>query len=142
MRFNQKYISIILFLLCFICAYAQLDKNKPQIGYVYPAGARQGKTVQIMAGGQFLRGASDVYISGEGVSAKVIRHTRMINNLNGDQRKELQRQLKYTKDLEHGVVDKKSQSSPKAKKSKNKMSNDELHKAVMSNSLDSSQTEQ
>ena len=94
MQHTLKIFLYVVLMMCVFNAHAQLDKNKPQIGYLYPAGAQQGKTVQISAGGQFLRGASDVYISGEGVSAKVIRHARMIGNLNGDQRKELQRRLK------------------------------------------------
>jgi hypothetical protein len=46
----------------------------PHIGYVYPAGGRQGDTFQIEISGQYLDGASNVYVSGSGVRATVIEH--------------------------------------------------------------------
>ena len=49
-------------------------KRVPHIGYLYPAGGQQSTVFQINAGGQFLRGITNVYISGEGVTASVTRH--------------------------------------------------------------------
>jgi hypothetical protein len=51
-------------------AWAQ-QQNTPHAGYVYPAGARVGTTVEVVVGGQFLDGASNAYVSGEGVQALV-----------------------------------------------------------------------
>ncbi len=48
----------------------------PHIGYVYPAGGRQGTTVDVTVGGQFLDGAGRVYISGAGVEATVVEHVK------------------------------------------------------------------
>lgn len=69
-----------------------------QIGYLYPAGGQQGTTVQIIAGGQFLRGADKAYITGDGVTVKSVRYMRSFQNINGDQRKELTRMFKELRD--------------------------------------------
>src|SRR5512143_991446 len=50
------------------------QSRTPHIGYVYPAGGRQGDTFQIEISGQYLDGASNVYVSGSGVRAVVIEH--------------------------------------------------------------------
>ncbi len=42
-----------------------------QVGYVYPAGGKQGSTFEVVVAGQFLVGASNVLISGTGVEAKI-----------------------------------------------------------------------
>jgi len=54
-------------------ARAQRD---PRIGYVYPAGGRQGTAFQVAIGGQYLDGVANVYISGGGVQAAVIEHKK------------------------------------------------------------------
>jgi hypothetical protein len=83
----RKLILMNTICLCVAGATAAMDSNKATIGYLYPAGAQQGQTVQIIAGGQFLRGAKEVYISGEGVSAKVVKNAQAVQRLNTDQRK-------------------------------------------------------
>ena len=74
-------------------AAAQAVRREPHVGYLYPAGGRQGTTVRVLVGGQFLRGLDRVVVSGEGVSAKVIEHYRPLRNLDADQRKLLQQRL-------------------------------------------------
>ena len=49
----------------------QAQQGDPHAGYAYPAGGRQGTTVELQIGGQFLDGATDVLISGSGVQATV-----------------------------------------------------------------------
>jgi len=66
----------------------------PHIGYVYPAGGRQGTTVELAVGGQYLNNASGAFVSGAGVEAKVGEFTRPLtqkefNDLR-DKLKELQ----------------------------------------------------
>jgi hypothetical protein len=51
----------------------------PHIGYVYPAGGRQDTTFEVSVGGQFLQGASEAYISGDGVRATVEKYVRPLN---------------------------------------------------------------
>jgi len=94
----RKLILMNTICLCAAGATAALDSNKATVGYLYPAGAQRGQTVQIIAGGQFLRGAKNVYFSGEGVSAKVVRNMRTIQRLNGDQQKEFRRLFEEARD--------------------------------------------
>jgi len=51
----------------------------PHVGYVYPAGGRQGTTFQVTLGGQFLGGATNIYVSGAGVKAAVVEYSRPLN---------------------------------------------------------------
>ena len=53
---------------------------RPYIGYVYPAGGRQGTTFQIRLGGQNLDDVSAVLVSGTGVQAKVTENFRRLGN--------------------------------------------------------------
>src|SRR5579885_606463 len=46
--------------------------SSPRIGYVYPAGGRQGTTFQVAIGGEFLEGAATAEFSGGGITARVI----------------------------------------------------------------------
>lgn len=74
------------------------NRRNPQIGYLYPAGGQQGTVIQITAGGQFLRGVTDVYVSGEGVHASVIQYIKPFRNLQKEQRQLLQRRLREVRD--------------------------------------------
>ena len=76
-----------------VTAWGQSNTIEPSIGYLYPAGGRQGSVVQIMAGGQFLRRATDVYVSGEGVHASVVKYYKPFRNLDREQRLELRGRL-------------------------------------------------
>lgn len=50
------------------------------IGYVYPAGGQQGTTFPIRLGGQGLSQVSDLIVSGDGVSARLVDYYRMMSN--------------------------------------------------------------
>jgi hypothetical protein len=69
-------------------------QRTPRIGYVYPAGGRQGVTSQVVVGGQYLDGVTNAFVSGPGVKAVVIEFNKPINqglfNQLRDQMKELQ----------------------------------------------------
>ena len=45
--------------------------NSPHAGFAYPAGGRQGTTVQVMVGGRNLEGVSGAVFSGRGVKAEI-----------------------------------------------------------------------
>lgn len=47
----------------------------PHIQYSFPAGGQQGTTFQVELGGQFLQGTTNVFVTGEGVSAKIVKYT-------------------------------------------------------------------
>ncbi|QQE11280.1 hypothetical protein JD969_17550 [Planctomycetota bacterium] len=70
--------------------YGQNSRNAvslvPKVGYIYPAGGERGTVVRVMIGGQMLRGAKDVHITGDGVTAKVLKIGRISQNIRGDQR--------------------------------------------------------
>lgn len=61
-------LSIVL--ISFSAASAQ--EIRPQLGYAYPAGGRQGSTFQITLGGRYLDRIQRVYFSGSGVEARVL----------------------------------------------------------------------
>jgi hypothetical protein len=51
-------------------------QNNPRLGYVFPAGGRQGTTLDVTVGGQFLTGVTNAYVSGRSVQATVIAYDR------------------------------------------------------------------
>ena len=55
---------------------AQRAPRDPHIGYVYPAGGQQGRSFEVTVGGQFIKETSEVYIAGDGVSAKIVNWYR------------------------------------------------------------------
>jgi hypothetical protein len=59
-----------------IVAGAQAQQFTPHVGYVYPAGGRQGSKFEVTVGGQFLDGVNGVLISGRGVEAKIVHYEK------------------------------------------------------------------
>lgn len=53
-------------------------QGRPYTGFVYPAGGRQGTTFAVKAGGQGLASVTGIEVTGEGVSAKVVKCYRRI----------------------------------------------------------------
>jgi hypothetical protein len=92
MLHNGRLIFVVLS-ICVSIAQSQINTNQPHIGYLYPAGGQTGTVIQITAGGQFLRGASNVYISGNGVHASVIKCIKPTRNINKEEREEIQRRM-------------------------------------------------
>jgi len=82
---------------CAATAWGQAT-NEPHIGYLYPAGGQAGTTVQITVGGQRLRSALHVYVSGAGVRATVVDYIKPLRNLQREQREYLQARLKELRD--------------------------------------------
>src|ERR1019366_3387046 len=60
-------------------AFTARAQNTPHLGYVYPAGGRQGTTFQVLVGGQFLVNVTNAFVSGAGVHAKVMEYNRPLN---------------------------------------------------------------
>jgi hypothetical protein len=86
----SRGLSVIALLVCAASARAAPNGKDLSIGYLYPAGGRQGATIEVMVGGQNLRGAINAYVSGEGVHASV---TQYLPPLRREQLQELQRRL-------------------------------------------------
>jgi len=55
-------------------------QSRPYVAYVYPAGGQQGTTFEVKVGGQNLAEDSDVLVSGQGVTAKVVQYCNPIGN--------------------------------------------------------------
>lgn len=87
---RSPWLPLIVWLLGCIASVAQGVRPEPRIGYLYPAGACRNSTVEILAGGQTLQGVKDVRVSGEGVTARIIKTYRSVRNLDGDERKLLE----------------------------------------------------
>jgi hypothetical protein len=71
-----------------LAAHAQ--QNGPHIGYVYPAGGKAGSTFEVVIGGQFLIGATNVFVSGGGVQAHI---TDLIRPIQGKELNDLRIQM-------------------------------------------------
>lgn len=70
----------ILSLAVLAAAASSVNAQGQYIGYVYPAGGQQDTTFPIRLGGQGLRHPSDVVVSGEGVSVRLVDYYRVYDN--------------------------------------------------------------
>ncbi|MHC4959303.1 MAG: hypothetical protein ACYTGN_13115 [Planctomycetota bacterium] len=87
----------LLFALALLAGLAGAQtwtQRRPYVGYLCAAGGQRGTVVRLIAGGQNLRGAKDVFISGEGVSATVVAHKRVPWLLNPDDRRAVAQHLR------------------------------------------------
>ena len=78
------------------------SEREPHIGYLYPAGGQQGSVFKVTVGGQFLKDANNVYVSGKGIHGSVKQYVGRVKPLNGDQRRELQRQINELRQKRQG----------------------------------------
>ncbi len=74
LRFATVGLAIVL------AAASSASAQRQYIGYVYPAGGQQGTTFPIRLGGQGLIHASDLVVTGEGVSVRLVDYYRPMNN--------------------------------------------------------------
>lgn len=77
MNASRLLFPLIGLLLAATVSAQQGLPGDPHVGYVYPAGGRQGTTFQATIGGRYLN-ASSVYFSGKGVSATIVRQDRQV----------------------------------------------------------------
>jgi hypothetical protein len=70
----------ILGLIILVATAPSIWAQNQYIGFVYPAGGQQDTTFPIRLGGQGLAYASDVVVSGEGVSARLVDYYRILDN--------------------------------------------------------------
>ena len=91
--FSCHFLSFVL-ALTLLTSTVHAQNLNPRIGYVYPAGGRQGATFQVTVGGQQLEGVDEVIISGTGVKGTVVEHIKPLTPAQGlilrDKLKELQ----------------------------------------------------
>ncbi|MBN2582364.1 MAG: PPC domain-containing protein [Planctomycetes bacterium] len=73
MTTNRIGLSVAV-ILAALASEAMAQQGAPHVGYVWPAGARQGETVEVTIGGQYFKDAKDVHVSGGGVTAEILEH--------------------------------------------------------------------
>jgi len=98
MMSNIRKLIFLILAVCAASAYGQTKNNEPHIGYLYPSGGQQGTVITITAGGQLLRGVTNVYISGKGVHGSVVKYIRPTRNIQREQRELLQERMKEVRD--------------------------------------------
>lgn len=104
MRVSIRRVLSPLCVLIFVSTgWGAPSGQDPYIGYVYPAGGRQGFTFQVTIRGQRLYNASDAYITGEGVHASVVGYEGPTGPLNRLQQEELKLRLMKIRDTRLGV---------------------------------------
>lgn len=57
-------------------AFAQQGRRIPRVGYLYPAGVQRGTSCEVTAGGQFLDGVTQAFVSGSGVTITLVRYEK------------------------------------------------------------------
>ena len=68
-----------LLIVAIVAACASTLAAQPHAGYIYPAGGRQGTTVEVRLGGASLATVKNAYISGQGVEVKVVDFVKIPN---------------------------------------------------------------
>jgi hypothetical protein len=101
MTLSRRLLIVVLALYA-ANAQGASNEREPHIGYLYPAGGQQGSVIKIAVGGEFIKDANEAYITGQGVHGSVIRYIGRVKPLNGDERKELQRQLNELRKKQQG----------------------------------------
>jgi len=76
----NKLRFAILGLAILLAAASSVRAQSQYIGYVYPAGGQQGNTFPIRLGGQGLIHTSDVVVTGDGVSVRIVDYYRVMSN--------------------------------------------------------------
>jgi len=101
-------------------AVGKPKEQHPRIGYVYPAGGQQGTFFHAMVGGQYLQGATNAFVSGEGVKVEIVRYSvkyeprrlrNMFNNLKNTEAMLEGKEGKELKKIERRLANVKKQIS-------------------------------
>jgi len=77
---------LVVMALCAVNAWSQEPQREPHIGYLSPAGGKRGTSFRVVVGGQSLRGARAVHVTGDGVNATVVRHYPPLRQISPEQR--------------------------------------------------------
>jgi hypothetical protein len=72
--------TLFLGLTSLVLAVSSARAQNQYIGYVYPAGGQQGTTFPIRLGGQGLAYVSDLVVTGEGVTVRLVDNHRVLDN--------------------------------------------------------------
>ncbi len=86
---SRWIISLGLIVALYSAAHGQ-QAPVPQVGYAFPPGGQQGSTVEILLGGQRLANMNAATVSGDGVTASIVKYYKPTRNLMKEQREEMQ----------------------------------------------------
>ena len=67
-----RWLTLLLVIAIANVAIAQPRGRNPHLAYMYPAGCERGMTCEVTVGGQHLKDVTEVYVSGEGITAEII----------------------------------------------------------------------
>lgn len=88
--------NIILTVILLAAARAPGQQTfTPHIGYIYPAGGREGATLQVKVGGQYLNNVTNISVTGDGIRAEITGFSRP---LTPQQANDLRKELKDLQD--------------------------------------------
>src|ERR1035437_5028629 len=68
---KMKLKGIYILLIISIIAISNVSAQA-YIGYVYPAGGQQGKTVDVIIGGQNMSDVNGVFVNGKGITGTIL----------------------------------------------------------------------
>lgn len=88
MIWSRHFGILGLVALLAFAPFSSAQQPTPHIGYVFPAGGRQGASLDVKIGGQFLDGATQAFVSGPGVQASVVEHVKPITPKQANKLKE------------------------------------------------------
>ena len=79
MSLSRGHAILGLAVVLAVAPAALAQQITPRVGYIYPAGGKQGATFEAVIGGQFLGGVANVYFSGTGVQATLVELIKPIS---------------------------------------------------------------
>lgn len=86
-------LVMLLWWLAFAVSATAQVPTPPHIGYVYPAGGKQGSTFLVHVGGQYLSRTDSVLVSGQGFEARIVDYHRPLTQKEFNDLREKQRVL-------------------------------------------------
>jgi hypothetical protein len=73
----MKLHASLFSLCCLAVTVSSLAQPAPRIGFVYPAGGQISTNFEVIVGGQYLDEESQIIVSGEGITAKVLEYDKI-----------------------------------------------------------------
>lgn len=110
--------SVLMFIASLV--YGDPAQSVSHVGYLFPAGAQQGTTLEITAGGRSLRGMKEIFVTGEGVEATYVLTVPNYKKTYGDYIRQLQKELRQKESIKNRKG-KKSRANKKQKEKQDKI---------------------
>lgn len=98
MRPRARPVVAAALLLALLLGADAAEMPAPRLGYAFPAGGARGTTVAVTLGGQSLRGANAVRVTGQGVTGRVVDVSPPFRRFDPEEMKALRRELGKARD--------------------------------------------